>query len=99
MLQALPWPQPPTEQPVLVQSPLATLNDVQIVPELKSGKNGGKNGKNGKNGGKNGKNGGKNGKNGGKNGKNGPGAVGETELLASEKSESKTVLLNLTVKV
>jgi hypothetical protein len=62
----------------------------------------GKNGKNGKNGGKNGKNGGKNGKNGvGKNGvgKNGPGATGVILLLAPEKSESMTVLFNLTVNV
>ena len=66
----------------------------------KNGKNGGKNGKNGKNGGKNGKNG----KNGGKNGpneggKNGPGAVGVTEFEGEEKSESITVLFNLTVNV
>ena len=49
--------------------------------------------------GKNGKNGGKNGKNGKNGGKNGGGDVGEPELLACENSESKTVLINLTVKV
>jgi hypothetical protein len=76
--------------------------DVQVNPDGAGGStvvNVGKNGKNGKNGGKNGKNGGKNGKKGGKNGKNGPGAIGVTLLLAPEKSESMTVLFNLTVNV